>query len=453
MQDSKTTSKVQKLALEQLQNQNTIIVKEQQKGNLANLEFINKAIKKQNEIMLFLKSNNKENTNTLNKNLNLKLLFETINKNDAVLVAYFSGNQKIYSFEFENKQLTMQSFDYSTKSKQKIISFLNYFSDADKITNNVLGYNNSANELYTFLKLPKKTKAKNLIIIADGLLNFVPFEALITKKNATTNFSKMQYLINDFNVAYNSSVLLYLNAKSAQKNKETVLGVFPIFENTNLELTYSKEELKAIKQHFNGKYLENNQATFANFSQFANQYSILHLSTHASSGDPNTPATIRFYDQEILYSELYNLNIKPNLVVLSACETGLGKLYKAEGAMSVSRGFQMAGAQNLLFSLWKVNDYTTSKFMEKFYKNLESNNSYFEANHKAKLDFLNDETISNSKKSPYYWCAMVYYGEVKNSTLINWWFLIGFAVLGFIVFILIKKFLFFASKNKQSRHY
>jgi CHAT domain-containing protein len=54
---------------------------------------------------------------------------------------------------------------------------------------------------------------------------------------------------------------------------------------------------------------------------------------------------------------LYTLNINPDLVVLSACETGIGKLYKSEGAMSIARGFQFAGAQNLLFSLWKVNDY------------------------------------------------------------------------------------------------
>ncbi len=432
LQDSKTISRVQKLALEQLQNQNTIIVKEQQKGDLANLEIINRAIKKQNELMLFFKSNTEEKLMVSNKDLNLKLLFDTVNKDDAILISYFSGNEKLYSFTFENKQLKMLSFDYSAKSKQKISSFLNCFSDADKITNNVLGYINSANDLYNFLQLPKKVKAKNLIIIPDGLLNFVPFEALITDKVATTNFAKMHYLINDFSVAYNSSVLFYLNEKSTEKEAETVLGVFPIFENTDLELTYSKEELKAIKQNFKGIFLEKSQATFANFRQNANQYSILHLSTHASSGDAITPATIRFYDQEILYSELYNLDIKPNLVVLSACETGLGKLYKAEGAMSVSRGFQMAGAQNLLFSLWKVNDYTTSKFMEKFYKKVAGNHSYFEANHKAKLDFLNDETIPNSKKSPYYWCAMVYYGSLENKSPTNSWLWIGLGILGLL---------------------
>ena len=142
--------------------------------------------------------------------------------------------------------------------------------------------------------------------------------------------------------------------------------------------------MQSIQKNFEGRFFENATATFDNFKKNATNYSILHLSTHASAGDIETPASIKFYDQEILYSELYNLKINPDLVVLSACETGIGKLYKSEGAMSIARGFQFAGAQNLLFSLWKVNDFTTSVFMDNFYKNINKNQSYFEANSKCK---------------------------------------------------------------------
>jgi CHAT domain-containing protein len=204
-----------------------------------------------------------------------------------------------------------------------------------------------------------------------------------------------------------------LEGKPISRDKKTVLGVFPVFEKTNYELTFSKAEMQSIKSNFDGKYFNNSDATFDNFKRNAANYSILHLSTHATSGDTETPASIKFYDQEIFYSELYNLNINPDLVVLSACETGIGKLYKSEGAMSVARGFQFAGAQNLLFSLWKVNDYTTSVFMDDFYKNIKKGESYFEANANAKLDFLNDKSISNAKKSPYYWSAFVYYGGIE----------------------------------------
>ncbi|MEO8255039.1 MAG: CHAT domain-containing protein, partial [Flavobacterium sp.] len=247
-----------------------------------------------------------------------------------------------------------------------------------------------------------------------GVLNFLPFEALITKESNTTNFAKMNYLLNDFNVVYNNSASFYLGARRFVPKEKTVLGIFPIFEKTNYTLTYSKNELKSIQNSFKGKFFQNSDATFQNFKDNAAKYSILHLSTHATAGDLQIPASIKFYDREVLYSELYQLNISPNLVVLSACETGVGKLFKSEGAMSIARGFQFAGAQNLLYSLWNVNDYTTSMLMENFYKNVKKNISYYSATHQAKIDFLKDKNISNSKKSPYYWASFVYYGRIGN---------------------------------------
>ena len=112
------------------------------------------------------------------------------------------------------------------------------------------------------------------------------------------------------------------------------------------------------------------------------------------------------------------------MVVLSACETGIGKLYKSEGAMSIARGFQFAGAQNLLFTLWKVNDFTTSIFMDSFYQNIKNGQSYLEANTNAKRDFLNNPNVSNAKKSPYYWSAFVFYGAVETNEKNNYTFII-----------------------------
>ena len=144
----------------------------------------------------------------------------------------------------------------------------------------------------------------------------------------------------------------------------------------------------------------------------------------------------------MLYTELYNLNINPDLVVLSACETGIGTWYKGEGSMSVARGFQFAGAQNLLFSLWKVNDYTTSVLMGKFYKNVKNGDSYFDANHNAKLSFLSDFTIPSAKKSPYYWSAFVYYGTMENKPSTHYLLLI-YIIGGIIGLLLFIKFFFY----------
>ena len=415
LSNKKTASRAEKLHLEQLQNWNNEIVKEQQKGDSADVSKINNAIKKQNELMLSLKKIRSENQVNPTKNLDLKSLYSKLEQDKAVLVAYFSGFENMYVFTLENKKIKLEHIDVTDTAIPKIISFLDYFSDAYKITDNITGYNHRGNSVYKMLKLPTKSNYQNLIIIPDGLLNFLPFEALITQESTTTNFAQMHYLLNVFKIAYTNSATFYLEGKTISKDKKTVLGVFPVFEKTNYALTFSKAEMEAIKNNFDGKFFENETATFDNFKANASNYSILHLSTHASSGDIETPASIKFYDRDVLYSELYNLKINPDLVVLSACETGIGKLYKSEGAMSIARGFQFAGAQNLLFSLWKVNDYTTSVFMDNFYKNIKNNESYFEANTHAKLDFLKNKNISNSKKSPYYWSAFVYYGGIETA--------------------------------------
>ena len=412
---------------QQIQNINNEIVKEQQKINYADLDKINYLISNQNKVMLALKSIQKTNPKTIDKTINLNQLFKKLNADNASLIEYFVGQNTIYTFVLNDNKIKLNTIENSEINKNKILKFIDFFATPNAITDDISGYLNSGNRVYKMLQIPQ-TSYKNLIIIPDGLLNFVPFEALITKNSSTTNFAKINYLMKNFVVSYNNSAAFYLDSKPLS-NKNTVLGIFPIFEQTDYELTFSKSEMQAIQKKFDGKYLKNKDANFQNFKTNANQYSILHLSTHADAGDIESPATIKFYDQDILYSELYNLKINPNLVVLSACQTGIGKLYKSEGAMSVARGFQAAGAQNLLFSLWKVNDFTTSIFMTDFYKNIKKTQSFATANHQSKLDFLENKTIPNAKKSPYYWSAFVYYGTLEKSANNYWIWNLGGLVL------------------------
>jgi CHAT domain-containing protein len=409
----KNASAEEKQLLQELQNLNNAILKEQQKGDSANISKINTLIKQQNEVMISLKKVQSENTDYIPEKCDVKVLLSKLKKDKAMMVYYFMGSEKLYFFVLQNDQIDLNHINITHLGIPRIAQFIDYFNSPDAITNDISGYNHYGKDVYDLLKLPNNSVYKNLVIVPDGILNFLPFEALITQESNTTNFAKMHYLLNDFRIAYTTSANIYLNTKPVSKSKKTVLGVFPVFEGTSFELSYSKKELESIRRNFKGKYLENSNAGFADFKNNASNYSILHLSTHASSGDIETPASIKFYDQEILYSELYNLHINPDLVVLSACETGIGKLYKAEGAMSIARGFQFAGAQNLLFSLWKVNDFTTSVFMSDFYKNVKNDVSYFEANTNAKREYLNDKSIPNAKKSPYYWSSFVYYGSIS----------------------------------------
>lgn len=437
---SKNQSREEKLIVTQLQDWANIILKEQQKMDEADIGKINQAIQKQNELMLLWKTK-KSKTLEISKELDLAELYSKLEKDKAIMVEYFAGKDNLYVFTLKNKSIQLQSISENFKEDSVVRKFLSFFKDANAIVEKPKDFNQIAFQTYQQLQIPKIKSGQHLIIVPDGVLNFVPFEALITLRSATTNFSKMHFLLHNFKIGYANSAEFYWYSKPFERQNETVLGLFPVFEKTNLELAFSKKEKQQIQSYFDGMYLENDQATFENFKKNAPNYAILHLSTHASSGDIYEPAQIKFYDQDVLYSELYSVEMKPNLVVLSACETGIGKWFQAEGAMSVARGFQWAGAQNLLFSLWKVNDYTTSVWMDKFYSNVKNGQSYFESTHQAKLDYLKDESIANAKKSPYYWSAFVYYGTLENKESSHVWIWVSIFV-GLIGFFLLWKFIY-----------
>ena len=103
-----------------------------------------------------------------------------------------------------------------------------------------------------------------------------------------------------------------------------------------------------------------------------------------------------------------NLNLRETeLVVLSACETGLGEVRNGEGVFGMQRAFQVAGAQSVMMSLWKVSDEATSLFMSTFYHN------FLETGNKRLAFKATQQTFRSNPnyKHPYYWGAFVLVGE------------------------------------------
>lgn len=359
----------------------------------------------------------------------------------ANIVIYFYGERAIYQFIISEKNTAFLKMTLEESSKKSLTDFIHLFDTASAINNNIQDFTNQAFNMYRFLHLNKTITAKNLIIIPDGLLNFMPFEALLTEETTSFNFSKMPFLVTKQQVVYNSSLTFYLETPEVPKNSK-VLGIFPVFKNSNQPLSYSLDEAKAIEKEMDATMFLNSEATKNNFLKSASNHNILHISTHASSGDFINPASMAFYDEPMLLNELYSLNIHPELVVLSACETGIGKLQKGEGAMSIARGFQYAGAKNILFSLWQINDASTANMMSLFYKNYKKTASASVANRQSKLSYLKDTSISNVKKSPYYWSAFVYYGNPidfkKETPYMLYYFFAALTVI-IVVFLYVKK--------------
>ena len=432
--------KEQKLLKEQEQITNLLINEQLGSSKASNINTLSKQL---NTISIELKTIKKDielkYPQTDNTSFSIEELQQKLKTDDASLVEYFYGNQAIYQFIISSNSIGFNKIELSKDTKNEIITFNNLFEESSTINNDILDFTTRSFSMFNLLYFNEVSSTKNVIIIPDGLLNFVPFEALLTSKTESTNYSKMLFVIGKQTILYNTNILFYLNNKKVD-NKPYVLGVFPVFDGTNQKLVHSVKEAENIENEITSTILMNEKASKNNFIKNANTYNTLHLSTHANAGNFTSPASISFHDENMTLNELYSLNLNADLVVLSACETGVGKVYKSEGAMSIARGFQFSGAKNVLFSLWQINDLSTSQIMESFYKDYSKHQSAYLANHHSKINYLQNENISNIKKSPYYWSAFVFYGELNEpqETYSSIYILFGLLLIGIIVFLFLK---------------
>ncbi|WP_158594417.1 CHAT domain-containing protein [Aquimarina sp. AD1] len=424
----------------QLASYETSILQEKQQADNADIEKIQKWTNLHNNKSIKLKELNtilKEKYPELlppHNTISIQKLQEKLKQDDITLIEYFFGKETTYQFRIDAHSISLQKIGNSENFRKTIKSYISYFNTPSAINDDVISFSESSFNVYKILKIPS---SKRILVVPDGLLNFIPFETLLTKKTSSFSFQNMPFLLKSSVLVYENSASKYVRSIKNTNNDRSILGIFPVFEKTNLELPFSIKEQQYIEQKFNGTFLKKENATYTNFLNKSKSHTILHLSTHAEAGNFSRPASIQFRNQNIPVNQLYGLALETDLVVLSACETGIGTLISGEGPLSIGRGFQYAGVPNVLFSLWKVNDKTTSELMNYFYQKLYATNSNAEGLHNAKLDYLNSKKISNIQKSPYYWAAFIYYGayQTPTSTNYNWIWITG-------IFLLIILFLF-----------
>jgi CHAT domain-containing protein/lipopolysaccharide biosynthesis regulator YciM len=376
----------------------------------------------------------------------------------TALVSYFTGDSVLYSFVLTNTSFKVYQTPIDKELYQEQILGLPKTIagrlDAD--------YIELAGNLYPILFPFKLNKnIKSILIVPDGALTTLPFETLLTTPATANNeidFVKLPYLLNSYQISYAASASLYYQQRTNPPNTEASEGLLayaPVFAETeNLDkynssvrglvqalpqsstrmvtrggvfippLPATATEVKAIATVFIKKgqpvktYLFEN-ANERQLKQSALQRSCyLHIATHGmvAEDQPDLSGLLLFPDtsaqgeDHILYSgEVYNLKLNAQLVTLSACETGLGKVANGEGLLGLSRAFQFAGAQNLVVSLWQVDDQATASLMQDFYQlHLKKEKLPF-ANplRQAKLNMIR----SGAKSHPYYWSAFKLIGK------------------------------------------
>ncbi|MDO6596056.1 CHAT domain-containing protein [Oceanihabitans sp. 2_MG-2023] len=355
-------------------------------------------------------------------------------KPEDVLLSYFYGNHAIYTIAITKSSKTIQRHKIYTNLEDEIIGIYQMLNNPKS---NLKTLNSKTYTLYEKLVAPSlaNINPKNIIIVADGLLNYIPFSSL------NTDTTKNKYLVEDHAISYaNSATLLKQLIEKEVVNNE-VLAFAPSFSNassTLLPLPNNTAEATDILNYFKGKTLTSNQATLENFNTESSKYGILHFATHAILDDETPEYSYLAFqpnatNNNLLYvSDLYNLNLNTNLVTLSACESGIGNLKRGEGFMSLARGFYFSGASSISSTLWKINDASALKIMDSFYKNLSKKEPKNSALQKAQIAFLNTNK-QNALIHPYYWSGFVISGNttaLASSSNLIWY------ILGGIVFII-----------------
>jgi CHAT domain-containing protein len=399
----------------------------------------------------------------------------------TTFIEYFEGKSNVYVFTINKQDAFVHNFKKTANYNQKVREFYSTLSRVTLVKKNPVNSYNSfvktAHELYNILvKKSLNSTQKRLIIIPDGQLGYLPFETFLTQSvelenqsSKTVDFANLPYLIQQYKVNYNYSAGLFLQHSAHQKSSKNgqILALAPNYKQKTTpewrnpeeqkirsaleELPGATNELRFLEAAFKGSFLYNKFASEEQFKQEASKYSILHLAVHGlvNRKRPELSGFVLFEDNSkkednIFYSyEIKHLNLNTDLVVLSACETGIGQYQSGEGVLSIGRDFMAAGVPSMLSTLWNLNDHSGSIIIEQFYNNLAQGMEKDEAIRQAKLYYL--EHYKGIIAHPALWACFVQFGDYNSipiSTGNNNWLFISLASLlavFIIVFLVFRK--------------
>jgi CHAT domain-containing protein len=272
--------------------------------------------------------------------------------------------------------------------------------------------------------------ARSLIVVPDGLLAYLPFEALLTKPH-TGSYSMAPYLLRTHSVQYAWSAALLAQEHAPGQSEKSLLQMAPFATATRTGFVALPNSLHEIPENVVADMQTDNEAGVDDFLQLAAHYDVLHLSTHAYAGQRSQPG-IEFHDRTLALPEIYAQRLNANLVALSACETNAGAFAEGEGVLSLARAFAYAGARSLVAGYWSVNDRSTAQLFEAFYRHLKNGLPKSEALRRAKLDLL-EASGPDARKAPYHWAAFTLTG-MDGPVLLEekkWsWWIFGLAAVG-----------------------
>ena len=263
-----------------------------------------------------------------------------------------------------------------------------------------------------------------IVIVPHGVLNYIPFEALpmggqlMIERHAVSYAPSLNALVQRRRAAANPAPFRVLavgnppvsstpRAANRSSDLENLALLAP--------LPFAEQELHSIGRTFpdRTRILSGASARESDLRADLSPYPVIHFATHGLVSDAQPKRSGLLLAPEdgedglLQTGEIYALGLNANLIVLSACETALGKEITGEGLIGLSRAFFYAGARSVLATLWNLNDRFASEFVARFYQELNTGVTSEEALRRAKAAYVNHPQYGH----PFYWSSMVMLGD------------------------------------------
>ncbi len=342
---------------------------------------------------------------------------QTLLDGETALIEYFIGTENRFIFVVTKEKVVAMPLEIdSEKLIQKVREFRTRAVERVALDQLISkAYERPLSELYEILIQPIEREIsgkKRLVIVPHGMLHYLPFQALLSREG--------KYLIESFTISYlpSATVLKYARAKNRGNHVDLFAVGNPV---TGLSpLPAAEQEVQEVSAIFEKKLvLTGQQATKTSVKSQGPRYDLILLSTHGEMIESSPlKSNLRFTpsdkdDGKLTVNEIFDMEIKANMVTLSACETALvrgetGDFPQGDDLVGLSRAFIHAGAPSVVASLWKVSDESTVELMRAFHRNIKTM-SKSEALQRAQLDLMKSGLSSH----PFFWAPFILIGDWK----------------------------------------
>lgn len=318
----------------------------------------------------------------------------------VAVIVYGFGQDSLYALAITQKQCLLKALPKDSVVKHE--EGYNFYLSSLRVKETV----RYTHQMYRWLIAPLYATigSKKRWLIVGGILNMMPFDTFCQKLGTDTrkvafldiNYQKFEYLIWKHTISYATSATLAFWPRKSRKYARQFFGIAPgAYQDTvkHRTLPYATQEVKNIARLISQdtKLLLGKAANRKQVITQSHKTRWLHFSTHGVYDWKESRNGLLLYDGPWLLKDMEeSLKIESDLVVLSICSAAAGVQVQGEGRIAITRNFMRAGARNMVFTLWPVNDRLAARMMTSFYKYLMRGRDYAEALRQAKLEFLRD---------------------------------------------------------------